>query len=116
MLPGGIERKCEKHLGPDKWPIPQAERLEQIPSNFVVKYHHADINILGIVHSFFEMDDKNYSFIPETSAVSALFLHVLISGVFCIHLLFKDLMERLHLIFLFRVLYPKHLLHMLPWK
>ena len=52
----------------------------------------------------------------ETSAVSALFLHVLISGVFCIHLLFKDLMERLHLIFLFRVLYPKHLLHMLPWK
>ena len=54
-------------------------------------------------------------FFSETSAVSSLFLHVLISGVFCIHLLFKDLMERLHLIFLFRVLYPKHLLHMLPW-
>lgn len=48
MLPGGIERTREKHLGPDKWPIPKAERLEQIHSNFVVK-NHADINIMGIV-------------------------------------------------------------------
>ena len=35
---------------------------------------------------------------------------------FCIHLLFKDFMEILHHICLFRVLYSNHLLHMLPWK
>lgn len=60
MLPGGIERTREKHLGPDKWPIPKAERLEQIHSNFVVK-NHADINIMGIVFFFWKKTHKNNS-------------------------------------------------------
>lgn len=64
MLPGGIERTREKHLGPDKWPIPKAERLEQIHSNFVVK-NHADINIMGIVF-FRKKTHKNNSPIPDS--------------------------------------------------